>query len=120
MLESNGALDAGPRSQAFGELRAAMEVRVGQDGGINGGNEGSDWVKYMSEWRRNEDYATTEHHSQAWTTERGSRHSEYGDDPFAQWVCVWLTPQPAALFDGLKDDSVASSWGKDDWEKWLA
>jgi hypothetical protein len=81
VLESTGALDAGPRSQAFGELRAAMEVRVGKDGGINGGNEGSDWVKYMSEWPRIEDCA--EHHSQAGTTERDSRHGECGDNPFA-------------------------------------
>ncbi|RSH90166.1 hypothetical protein EHS25_001500 [Saitozyma podzolica] len=86
VLESNGALDAGPRSQAFGELRAAMEVRVGKDGGINGGNEGSDWVKYM--------------------IKRGRQNG------------IHVTP--TALFDGLKDDSVSSSWGKDEWEKWLA
>jgi hypothetical protein len=74
----------------------------------------------MSEWRRDDDSDSAEHHSQAWTTERDPRHGECGDNPLAQCVCLSLTPQPTALFDGLKDDSVSSSWGKDDWEKWLA
>lgn len=26
---------------------------------------------------------------------------------------------PTALFDGLKEDSVSSSWGKEEWEKFL-
>jgi hypothetical protein len=28
--------------------------------------------------------------------------------------------QPTVLFDGLKEDSVSSSWGKDEWEKFLS
>ena len=31
-----------------------------------------------------------------------------------------LTVQPTVLFDGLKEDSVSSSWGKDEWEKFLS
>lgn len=31
-----------------------------------------------------------------------------------------LTSQPTALFDGLIDNSVSSSWGKDEWEKFLS
>ncbi|WVW78826.1 hypothetical protein I302_100788 [Kwoniella bestiolae CBS 10118] len=27
---------------------------------------------------------------------------------------------PTALLDGLKDDSVSSSWGKEEWEKWIS
>jgi hypothetical protein len=28
--------------------------------------------------------------------------------------------QPTVLFDGLKEDSVSSSWGREEWEKFLA
>ncbi|WWC67590.1 uncharacterized protein I206_101500 [Kwoniella pini CBS 10737] len=27
---------------------------------------------------------------------------------------------PSAILNGLKDDSVSSSWGKEEWEKWLS
>jgi hypothetical protein len=48
VLDKSGKLGSGPRSQAYGEFRDRLEVKVGQDGAINGGNEALNLMKHAS------------------------------------------------------------------------
>ncbi|ORY24885.1 hypothetical protein BCR39DRAFT_545711 [Naematelia encephala] len=85
VLEKNGKLGQGPKSQVFGQFRDKIDVKASSDGHINGGNDGTVDMKYLIKLGRQN--------------------------------AVHVTP--TAFFDGLKDDSVSSSWGKEEWDKYL-
>jgi len=102
LLEAKGKV-SGPKSKVFGELRDALEAKERTENGekkIHGGNAAEVAMKYTRKagprWlRRTADLAV----------KLGRQNG------------IHVTP--TVLFDGLKEDLVSSSWGKEEWEKFL-
>lgn len=119
VLEENKKLGSGPKSQAYGEFRS----RLTPDPKGNGGSEGfADFkhcstsiisflgcimlVKALTVHSQNRSTEWYPCDRKLWDTEKSCNSQ--------------LTVQPTVLFDGLKEDSVSSSWGKEEWERFLS
>lgn len=132
VLEENNKLGSGPKSQAFGEFRS----RLTPNANGNGGGEGFADFKHCSMFPFLSVTNPLGSSSSSFIFGGGNKlTSDYSQDrPTERYSChcmsylayklmlraILMITQPTVLFDGLKEDVVSSSWGKDEWEKFLA
>lgn len=120
LLETKGKI-SGPKSKLFGELRDALEAKEKVEGGekkIHGGNAAEPAMKHTREWRSTGP-SILSGASAHW------RDYEVYSEGQELMFSVKIGRQngihvtPTVLFDGLKEDSVSSSWGQEEWEQFL-
>jgi hypothetical protein len=120
VLEKEGKLPKGPKSQVFGELRDKLEVKRGSDGTSNGGNAATLGMKHLSRFSFFMAISPDQLISDIVKIGRQNGVHVTVSIPYEGLYEADLSSQPTVLFDGLKEDSVSSSWGSSEWDKFLS